>query len=152
MIQRPEQMVNERWIASGQITIQGTAVDQNLESYWLEYGSGLNPAVWQPIAGISTSLVRDAVLEEWDTSRLAGGEYTLRLTVTDQAGLSSESRLKLILDNQQAGAELMAPSQNQCVNGQIAIIGTANDQNFKGYRVELGVGRNPDNWQVLTQL
>ena len=46
MIQRPEQMVNERWIASGQITIQGTAVDQNLESYWLEYGSGLNPAVW----------------------------------------------------------------------------------------------------------
>ena len=152
MIHKPEQMVNERWIASGKIAIRATANDQNLESHRLEYGSGLDPAAWQAVAGVSQAPVQAAVLQEWDTSRLAGGEYTLCLTVTDRAGLSSETRLKLILDNQQAGAELMAPSQNQYVNGQIAIIGTVNDQNFKGYRVELGVGRNPDNWQVLTQL
>ena len=91
------------------------------------------------------------MLQEWDTSRLAGGEYTLRLTVIDQAGLSSESRLKLTLDNQQAGAELMAPGQNQYVNSQVAIIGTADDKNFKGYRVELGAGDNPESWEVLTQ-
>ena len=100
---------------------------------------------------MSQAPVQDAVLQEWDTTRLAGGEYTLRLTVTDQAGLSSESFLKLILDNQQAGAKLMAPSQNQYVNSQVAIIGTANDKNFKGYRVELGVGNKPESWKVLAQ-
>ncbi|MDP6998424.1 MAG: Ig-like domain-containing protein [Candidatus Poribacteria bacterium] len=151
VIQRPEQMVNERWIASGTIAIRGMASDQNLKSYRLEYGSGLNSNVWQAIAGVSQDSVEDVVLQEWDTTRLAGGEYTLRLTVTDQAGLSSESRLKLILDNQQAGAELMAPSQNQYVNSQVAIIGTASDKNFKGYRLELGDGKDPASWQVLTQ-
>ena len=97
IIQRPEQMVNDRWITSGKIAIRGTANDQNLESHLLEYGSGITPDVWQAIAGVSQDSVQDAVLQEWDTTRLAGGEYTLRLTVTDQAGLSSESRLKLIL-------------------------------------------------------
>ena len=45
----------------------------------------------------------------------------------------------------------MAPSQNQYVNSQVAIIGTASDKNFKGYRLELGAGDNPDSWKVLTQ-
>ncbi|MDP6998835.1 MAG: two-component regulator propeller domain-containing protein, partial [Candidatus Poribacteria bacterium] len=151
IIQRPELMVGGHWIASGTIAIQGTASDQNLKSYQLEYGSGLNPAAWKSVAGVSRDPVQDARLQEWDTSRLADGEYTLRLTVTDQASLSSESRLKLILDNQQAGAELMAPSQDQYVKDQIAIIGTANDQNFKSYRLELGVSHNPASWKVLTQ-
>merc|ERR1712098_421840 len=110
------------------------------------YGSGLNPDSWQAVAGVSQAPVQDALLQEWDTSRLADGEYTLRLTVTDQAGLSSESRLKLILDNQQAGAELMTPSQDQYVTGQLQMIGTTNDKNFKSYRLELGVGHNPDSW------
>ena len=38
VIQRPEQMVSERWIASGTIAIRATVSDQNLESYRLEYG------------------------------------------------------------------------------------------------------------------
>ena len=151
IIQRPEQMVNERWIASGTIAIRGTASDKNLKNHQLEYGLGVTPVAWQAIAGVSQAPVQDAVLQEWDTTRLAGGEYTLRLTVADQAGLSSESRFKVILDNLQAGAELIAPSQNQYVNNQVAIIGTASDKNFKGYRVELGIGNNPENWKVLTQ-
>ena len=151
MIQTPEKIINELWIVSGLVSIEGTASDQNFESYWLEYGLGFNPDDWQPIATASTSFVQNGLLNKWDTSRLDDDEYTLRLTVIDRAGLSSEHQRQLILDNQQAKAELLIPSQDQYVNGRLAIIGTANDKNFSNYQLELGIGVTPTNWQVLTR-
>ena len=151
IIQQTEQMMGDRWITSGLVNIEGTATDQNFDSYSLEYGLGPNPSEWKSIAGISTSAVESGVLQVWDTSRLDDGEYTLRLTVVDLAGLNSQYRTKLILDNQKSKAQILRPSQNQYVNGRVDIIGTANDKNLKNYRLELGIGDQPINWQVLTQ-
>ncbi|MBI5293628.1 MAG: tetratricopeptide repeat protein [Chloroflexi bacterium] len=69
------------------VTIHGTADIQNFESYQLDWGAGESPADWHAIAGPVTRPVYNDSLGLWDTTGLAAGTYTVRLTAADTLGM-----------------------------------------------------------------
>ncbi len=69
------------------INITGTASDPtDFKNYTLDYGTGENPVSWTTLRSGVTTPVTDGVIYPWNTTSLANGLYTLRLTVTDNAG------------------------------------------------------------------
>lgn len=69
-----------------QIEIFGNAGGTEFAGYWLEFGTSETPALWYPIGHPQTKPKSNAILHEWDTSTLAEGMYTLRLSVTAENG------------------------------------------------------------------
>jgi len=47
---------------------------------------------------------------------------------------------------------ITSPGVNQMVSGNVPIRGTALDENFQYYKIEIGVGDDPQNWSVVGQL
>ena len=77
---------NQMFTGGAMINIIGTAMDStDFKNYTLDYGAGDNPASWTTIK-TSTIPITSSLLHAWDTSTLTGASYTLRLTVTDNAG------------------------------------------------------------------
>ena len=63
------------------IAVFGSAGGNKFVKYWLEFGMSETPALWYPLGIPQTEPKFDAVLYEWDTTALAEGIYTLRLSV-----------------------------------------------------------------------
>ena len=76
--------IDVRW--TPQIEIVGSAGGAEFASYWLEFGTSETPELWYPIGHPQTKPKSNAVLHEWDTSALAEGTYTLRLSVKAENG------------------------------------------------------------------
>ncbi len=68
------------------VSISGSAASPAFASYRVEYGAGASPTVFNLVGSVHTSPVTFGVLETWNTSGLASGIYTLRLTITDTFG------------------------------------------------------------------
>jgi hypothetical protein len=49
-------------------------------------------------------------------------------------------------------ARITSPGINQIVKGNVAIHGTANGDSFQYYKIEIGVGQNPNAWTVVGEL
>jgi 1A family penicillin-binding protein len=78
----------------GQVTIIGTVELPNFNHYDVQYGIGENPQGWGWISGPHLAPVRDGVLTTWDTSHLAPGIYTLRVTAWDNEGHTLEGLVR----------------------------------------------------------
>lgn len=78
------------------IEILGSAGGTEFTEYWLEYGIGELPNLWFPLGTVQTKPKLNACLHKWDTSTLAEGRYTLRLSVklTDE----DIKRVKTVVD------------------------------------------------------
>ncbi|MEI6266352.1 MAG: S8 family serine peptidase [bacterium] len=74
----PVQNVN-----NGSRLITGTASGPLFHSYSLEYGSTTQPSSGWTVISTSHSPVTDSTLGTWDTSSMGAGNYTIRLTVTN---------------------------------------------------------------------
>ncbi|MCS5609678.1 MAG: hypothetical protein NZ961_04655, partial [Candidatus Poribacteria bacterium] len=86
------------------ISIIGSAYDLNFKKYTIEYGIGKSPVLWRSISKIGfLEAVLDGTLAEWNSPNLIG-EYTLRLTVEDQVGQTSNHQIQVsfkdYVDNQ----------------------------------------------------
>lgn len=86
------------------ISIIGSAYDLNFKKYTIEYGAGKSPVLWRSISKIGfLEAVLDGTLAEWNSPNLIG-EYTLRLTVEDQVGQTSNHQIQVsfkgYVDNQ----------------------------------------------------
>ncbi len=89
------------------ISVTGTASDPNgLKTYTLDYGVGGDPASWTTLK-TSTTPVTDGLIYAWDTTSLTSGMYTLRLTVTDNAGnvVVDTARVRLLWTQNAAASE-----------------------------------------------
>ncbi|MBI1928703.1 hypothetical protein HYR99_31220, partial [Candidatus Poribacteria bacterium] len=155
-------------LGTGSIEVNGTATDENFESFRLEYskpsppnplsqsfgrgGEGGEGLEWIPIAE-SNNPVQEGRLGDWNAVRLTGGEYLLRLTVFDRAGLKSQTEppLRLFLDDAQVTALITSPKAGAFIGGTIQITGTANDENFSEYKLEFRSLTPPaGEWQPIT--
>ena len=79
-------------------TITGTASDDNLCAYTLEYGAGRSPSSWTTITTGTTNVLSD-VFASWDTNGIPNGTYTVKLIVTDRVGNSNETTVEIELSN-----------------------------------------------------
>ncbi len=71
---------------TGQVTVTGTANDANLNAWSLQYTGG-DANGWVTIASGNTPVV-NGTLGVWNTNGLRPCAYTLRLIVTDKAGVN----------------------------------------------------------------
>lgn len=78
---------------SGSVTITGTASDQYLNYYTLQYGVGDSPTSYQNITQSYTS-VSSGTVGTWETAGLSG-IYTIKLTAYDQVGATSTESVQV---------------------------------------------------------
>ncbi|MFO7919161.1 MAG: hypothetical protein R6V13_13920 [Anaerolineae bacterium] len=57
-----------------------------------------------------------------------------------------------IADAQEMQVEIISPEMNAELRGVVSIVGSASVPNFDFYKVEWGVGPNPDDWAVIGEL
>jgi subtilisin family serine protease len=67
--------------------IEGTARCPDFSYYLLEYAADVSPNIWHQIAKVAVP-VKEGVLAFWNTSSLAEGWYSLRLSVFSNSGLA----------------------------------------------------------------
>lgn len=78
----------------GPVPIVGTVLVPNFDHYEVQYGVGADPQGWGWISGPHLAPVRDGQLTTWDTTNLAPGLYTLRVTAWDTEGHRYEGRVQ----------------------------------------------------------
>lgn len=86
---RPQVLITDPTPGSsveGVITVKGTVRMPDFERYDVQYGLGENPGGWGWISGPHKAQVEEGWLAEWDTTHLAPGPYTLRITAFGQGG------------------------------------------------------------------
>jgi len=81
----------------GVVPIIGTILVPNFDHYEVQYGVGSNPQGWGWISGPHLAPVREGQLTTWDTTHLAPGLYTLRVTAWDTQGHRFEGRVQCIV-------------------------------------------------------
>jgi subtilisin family serine protease len=120
-------------VRTAQLAVAGQADGPQFQRYVLEFGQGTAPTKWTTIA-TSTTPVTSGTLGTWDASKLADGDYTLRLSVYKIDGTRYEDLHLLALDR----VLLTSPSANVTLAaGDIAITGIANTGNFKSFNVRV---------------
>jgi len=82
----------------GLVPIQGNARSPNFKAYRLEFGSGLNPPVFQQIGPDHRNQVTNGLLETWDTTGLEG-VHSLQLSVIEHSGNFRQVRIPVVVDN-----------------------------------------------------
>ncbi len=92
----------------GMLTIVGNARMDNLDTYRLAFGKGIDPTQWTQIGGDHHERVDNGRLEDWDASKL-DGLYTLKLTVVDKSGKPTEAAIQVIVDNQPPTVKIIHP-------------------------------------------
>ncbi|MCQ1537388.1 hypothetical protein FTO70_17305, partial [Methanosarcina sp. KYL-1] len=118
----------------GAVEIIGNATDEaNFNNYSVEWSdaAGVN---WTEI--YSSTTANEGTLAVWNTTTLADGEYTIRLTVTDKAFNTNTSTVDVKVDNEPPIAAIAEPVEGAYVCGNIGINGSADDENIKNYTVE----------------
>jgi subtilisin family serine protease len=128
-------------VETSQVVVAGSANGDQFKNYILEFGIGVAPTTWTTVAS-NTSAVRSGTLGTWDASKLADGDYTLRLRVYKTNGAVYEDRHQLTLDR----ISLKSPVNTAVIRGSdISIQGIANPGTFKSYALrvqELKTGAN----------
>ena len=132
--------------AEGVLAIDGSASDAHLASWRLELGAGATPAAWILLAE-GTSSSASTTLHRWTPTGISDGAWVLRLTAGDKAGLRTEARRSVVVDNTPPHAVLSTPTEGSWVRRPISILGTASDAHL--VRVTVAVAPGPPGGATL---
>ncbi len=117
-------------LPAGNIDVTGIAADNHFLRYELQVLHDENEEV---IRTVSTP-VEDGLLGQWNAANLEG-EYTLRLTVRDEAGLDSSAEVSVILDAREVTARINSPKPGEFLEDTVQITGTVQDENFRRFEL-----------------
>jgi hypothetical protein len=96
-------ITHEEGYVNGTVIINGSALTSNMNRYVIEAGSGMDPKSWSTLGVIlvngGSANRNETFLGELNTSMLPDGKYTIRLTVTDSNGVTSQDRVYVNIDN-----------------------------------------------------
>ena len=98
----------------GDVRVSGVANPDDLRSYRLQYGQGLNPTEWVQIGSDATSKVRGGTLGTWETGVL-NGLYTLQLIVVETSGRLRTASVPVTIDNQPPAVAIELPVPDQVI-------------------------------------
>ncbi len=82
------------------VPIAGQATGPNFERWELAYASSQNPNNFISIGGATQEAVAGSQIAQWDTTEVANGQYTLRLTAFSQAGGEISTTIAVTVDNE----------------------------------------------------
>lgn len=99
---------------SGNIEIRGTASGDDLLSFRLDLGKGLNPRAWQQLGVEMERPIKDGLLGTFDTTGL-DGLYVVRLVVVRQGQRLDTSVLQITVDNNPPQVSILYPLPNQSI-------------------------------------
>ena len=117
--------------------ITGTIDERNLLLFQLNLAQGPPPA---PVTLASGAALPAGAIGTLDVSRLVDGTYTLQLVAQDKAGWSTTASVDVLVDKTPPTAAITAPVDNDFLRIGSDIKGTANDANFKQYKLEIAPG------------
>ena len=124
------------------ISITGSILEKNLDTYSLRYGSGDNPVQWIDLQTGNTIPVSPDLLA-WKVGKTDGipdGIYTLSLYARDKAELTGETKVKVIIDNTPPEVSITLPEDGGYIKTAAEVRGTAFDTNMEKYTLELSEG------------
>ncbi len=99
---------------SGKVSILGTASADNLASWTLQVGEGINPLNWLQIAAGNSAVKTGGSLTDWDTTGL-DGLYAIRLTVIDQTQHVQSATIQVTVDNTPPQVKITYPAADQAI-------------------------------------
>ena len=136
---------------SGSVDIVGTADDAHFQDYQLEVRPTGHADGWVPILAFpSTQPKRTEILGSWMTPPTEE-DYEVRLIVTDRSGKTSQSTVRVTVDNELPRVRIDEPANNALVSERIEISGIAADANLKLYRIEVRAADEGEDWQTIIQ-
>jgi hypothetical protein len=115
----------------GQVEIRGNARSGDFRNYRIEFGPGLEPSSWTQIGPEHGNQVENGVLEFLDTTTLAEGLYTLRLSVQQGDGSVRQWNTQVTIDNTPPSVVISYPRPDQLYviedDEQVNVNAVAND-------------------------
>jgi membrane carboxypeptidase/penicillin-binding protein len=96
----------------GNITIRGSAMGDNFESYRLQIGQGINPSGWIVIQEDKTLSVENGVLGTWDTTGFEG-LYALQLVILRSNQRVETATIQVTIDNSPPDIVAIYPKDGQ---------------------------------------
>ncbi|MCX7047912.1 MAG: PQQ-binding-like beta-propeller repeat protein [Candidatus Sumerlaeota bacterium] len=112
----------------GRIDVMGTAYDFNISLWRLEYAPLSDPSNWTEISSDTYSAVNNALATMWEASALGDGEYTIRLTVTDDGDLTATASISLTQDRTPPQIHITSPHTSDTFETVvITVTGTGSD-------------------------
>ncbi len=106
---------------SGLVTILGSADVDNLASFSVQFGQGINPDTWQQIGEVQTTAIKDGTLATWDTTGLEG-LYALRLNVVQQNNQIQTAVIQVTVDNTAPLISIASPTANAQIKPENGIV------------------------------
>lgn len=92
------------------VPIRGNVRDEAIDYYFVEVGAGSNPNSWLQIGETRQTSGANIILENWDTSTVEDGLYTLRLTLVRTDGSTEVSiPREVIVDNTPPTVRVLVP-------------------------------------------
>jgi len=98
-------------VIGGTVEIKGNARSGGLQTYWLEYGEGMEPGQFVRIGPDHHNRIDNGLLEVWNTEGL-NGLYTLRLAAVD-GGMPREMSVQVLIDNISPTVTILEPQPDQ---------------------------------------
>ena len=158
---QPNQMVSDT------VEIIGTASDENLQHFQIEYRAVDTP-LWQSILAPdpedgpssqsfdvsltklerATSKVNQS-LATWITPP-TDGTYQIRLTVIDLAGKSKVVIVPVLVDNLPPKAEILTPRSEAILGEETPITGSVNDAHFSSFQLDYRARSSDADWQPIS--
>ena len=158
---QPNQMVSDT------VEIIGTASDENLQHFQIEYRAVDTP-LWQSILvpdpedgpssqSFDVSLTKleratskvNQSLATWITPP-TDGTYQIRLTVIDLAGKSKVVIVPVLVDNLPPKAEILTPRSEAILGEETPITGSVNDAHFSSFQLDYRARSSDADWQPIS--
>jgi len=106
---------------AGKVTISGTANLEDLASFGVQFGQGINPDTWQQIGESQTAPVVNGTLAEWDTTGLEG-LYALRLNVVQKNNQIQTAVIQVTVDNTPPQISILSPQDGAEITPNAGVV------------------------------
>jgi len=141
---------NEGDIVGGNVCLDGTVYDRCFESYEVDFRSadGGKFLPVDPGNPVYDSTVVNDPFASWSSEVAPDGDYELRVLGLDTCNNTSELIRTVTVDNTNPTAEITQPADCASVEGDVEIIGTADDAHLAAWTVSY-VGGDADSWTTI---
>jgi len=100
---------------SGVVDVMGTVQTQDLTSYRIQIGQGLNPESWLQIGEDLTRKISNRKIVEWDTTTIEDGLYAMRLMVIREDFQVDTHTIQVSVDNTPPAGKIIYPTADRTI-------------------------------------